>query len=64
MSHWDNEQKDPRMEMAINNMKRVANQRDKYEQALRDIKKHLELGDGDLAKHSTVYRIACMALAK
>ena len=36
----------------------------KYEKALRDIKKHLELSSDDLARHSTVYRIACMALVK
>ena len=64
MSRWDNERKDPRTELVIGSTILLSERTDKYEQALVDIKKHLELCGGDLDKHSTVYRIACMALAK
>ena len=62
MSHWDNAQKDPRMEMILNNMRRVTNQRDKYKQALRDIKKHMELNALDIVQCSPVFHMVNKAL--
>ena len=62
MSHWDDDQSDLTQQMCVNAISNVIAQRDKYKQALRDIKKHMELMAGDMVGQSAIYMIASKAL--
>ena len=62
MSHWDDDQSDLTPQMCVNAISNVIAQRDKYKQALRYIKKHMELHALDIVQCAPVYHIVNKAL--